>query len=61
MRRLLLLAALTFMVLSPIHGDESLSTCSGNHPCTACRNCSRCFYCHVQGGYCGICSRPVPE
>jgi hypothetical protein len=50
-RRLLILLCLTPMY----------ATCHGNHPCKACSNCSMCKYCHGDGGYCGVCSKPVPE
>ena len=52
-RRLLLL-----LCLCP---SPMLATCVGNHPCKACKNCTACKYCHKDGGYCGVCSKPVPE
>jgi hypothetical protein len=60
-RRLILLLALA--VLSPIPADDpgELATCKGGRPCKACRDCSACRYCHKDGGYCGVCSKPVPE
>jgi hypothetical protein len=41
--------------------DDGLATCRGDTPCKACKNCSKCNYCHVKGGYCGVCSKPIPE
>jgi hypothetical protein len=35
------------------------ATCKGEHPCKACKNCSQCKYCHKDGGYCGVCDKPV--
>ena len=51
------------LLLLPISGNEDgqLARCVGDWPCRACRNCSMCKYCHKDGGYCGVCSRPIPE
>ena len=61
--RALLTAVFTLALLSPMHAEESpgLATCKGDHPCKACHDCSACRYCHKLGGYCGVCSRPIPE
>jgi hypothetical protein len=38
-----------------------ITTCKGDYPCVACKNCTQCKYCHQEGGYCGVCSKSIPE
>ena len=59
--RTLLMALFALGIFAPIGDHERLATCVGNHPCKACKNCSQCKYCHKDGGYCGVCSKPIPE
>jgi hypothetical protein len=59
-RRPLILAC-SALLLAPIEADELVATCVGNHPCKACKNCTQCRYRHKFGGYCGVCSKPIPE
>jgi hypothetical protein len=52
----------TLTLLAPLRADDAeLATCKGNSPCKACKNCTACKYCHKDGGYCGACSKPIPE
>ncbi len=60
-RALLLLAAICVAPLASAAPEAELARCVGAMPCKACKDCSACKYCHKDGGYCGVCSKPMPE
>jgi hypothetical protein len=55
---LILLAAFAANALA---SSPEPATCGGSTPCKACKTCEQCRYCHKLGGYCGVCSKSIPE
>jgi hypothetical protein len=53
--KLSLFPALLFAISAFAPSPPPLARCVGATPCRACKNCSKCDFCHVRPGKCSVC------